>query len=1019
MPRMKILNSVEREAFELPPVFNSVERKRNFDFPVAIEQIAAGLRTPTNRLCFLVSCGYFKATHRFYPVHAFRPRDISYVAERAAIREEEVNLAGYDKQTLARHQALILDFYGFRPFKPHGQALLVEDLTRLARSHLKPRLLFSRSIEALIREKVEVPVYFRLASLILWAINRHNRALVAIVERTLTDEMRALLDALLIQEADDEAAAPGKTSAYKLTLMKKLSQSTKPSKVKERVADLDLVEKLYQSFKPVLDGLALNQDSIQYFAHGVIKARIFQLARRDEPDRYLHLVAFITHQYYRLQDNLVDVLLASLQSFQNSAQREHKEQCYARREQRNESLKTLLAYLDMGVVETLATIATLTEDHTLSDTEKVTRIRALLSAREAKRLLENDKLTEVKEALLNELGDDDYYRILESKSIRIQNRASPILKALTFLTEPNANELQRAINHFKSRDGAIDKTAPADFLSPDELKAVTQGSKFRVSLYKALLFLHVQSAIKSGTLNLQHSYKYRPLDEYLIDRDRWRRDKEALIERAQLQSFVDPHQALGELDEALYRQYVITNTNIHEGKNPHIKLKKAGFSLSTPKQEESDAEPLQQFFPERDYVPLLEVLSTVNRYSHWMDELQHWQQRFHHGKPSEQTIYAGVIGIGCMIGIRKMARISHPISESALEHTVNWFFSLDNFVAASDRVLQLMDRLELPNLMRRSPDRLHTSSDGQKFEVRADSLNANYSYKYFGKGQGVSAYTFRDERDLLWYSLVFSSADRESAYVIDGLMHNDVVRSDIHSTDAFGFSEAIFATSHLLGFSYAPRFKNLKRQRLYIFNSRRQADRSTWKILPTGYVDSDRIIQYWDDILRFIATIKLKETTASDLFRRLNSCSKQHGLYQALKAFGQILKSHFILRVIDDPELRMAIERVLNGVEHVHRFTRAVSVGNPREFLQAEKQEQEMAEACKRLIKNCIICWNYLYLSQKLAEMDDPESREAFLKAVTHGSAVSWQHLNLLGEYDFSEDRLQDTVGIKLPKFVD
>ena len=98
------------------------------------------------------------------------------------------------------------------------------------------------------------------------------------------------------------------------------------------------------------------------------------------------------------------------------------------------------------------------------------------------------------------------------------------------------------------------------------------------------------------------------------------------------------------------------------------------------------------------------------------------------------------------------------------------------------------------------------------------------------------------------------------------------------------------------------------------------------------------------------------------MFRRLNSYSKQHGLYQALKAFGQILKSHFILRVIDEPVLRMAIERVLNGSNMVHRFTRAVSVGNPREFLQAEKQEQEMAEACKRLIKNCIICWNYISL---------------------------------------------------------
>ena len=107
------------------------------------------------------------------------------------------------------------------------------------------------------------------------------------------------------------------------------------------------------------------------------------------------------------------------------------------------------------------------------------------------------------------------------------------------------------------------------------------------------------------------------------------------------------------------------------------------------------------------------------------------------------------------------------------------------------------------------------------------------------------------------------------------------------------------------------------------------------------------------------------------------------------------------------------------GIEHVHAFTRAVSVGNPREFLQAEKEDQEMAEACKRLIKNCIICWNYLYLSQKLAEIDDPAKREELLQAMAHGSAAAWGHLNLLGEYDFSEDKLQDSVGIKPPKLSD
>ena len=34
---------------------------------------------------------------------------------------------------------------------------------------------------------------------------------------------------------------------------------------------------------------------------------------------------------------------------------------------------------------------------------------------------------------------------------------------------------------------------------------------------------------------------------------------------------------------------------------------------------------------------------------------------------------------------------------------------------------------------------------------------------------------------------------------------------------------------------------------------------------------------------------------------------------------------------------------------------------------------------------------------------------------VAHGSVVAWQHINLLGENDFSEEKLQDTVGIRPP----
>jgi hypothetical protein len=55
VPRMNVLNTVEREAFESPPVFNSVQRKRYFDFPTELRRLAGELRAPTHQLGFLLN----------------------------------------------------------------------------------------------------------------------------------------------------------------------------------------------------------------------------------------------------------------------------------------------------------------------------------------------------------------------------------------------------------------------------------------------------------------------------------------------------------------------------------------------------------------------------------------------------------------------------------------------------------------------------------------------------------------------------------------------------------------------------------------------------------------------------------------------------------------------------------------------------------------------------------------------------------------------------------------------------
>src|SRR3546814_6451011 len=95
-------------------------------------------------------------------------------------------------------------------------------------------------------------------------------------------------------------------------------------------------------------------------------------------------------------------------------------------------------------------------------------------------------------------------------------------------------------------------------------------------------------------------------------------------------------------------------------------------------------------------------------------------------------------------------------------------------------------------------------------------------------------------------------------------------------------------------------------------------------------------------------SIKLKKATASDIFRRLNSYSKQNALYTALKAFGRIVKTLFILRYIDDVALRMAIEAQLNQVrseEHTSELQSLMRISYAVFCLQKNNQQQTINDS--------------------------------------------------------------------------
>ena len=90
---------------------------------------------------------------------------------------------------------------------------------------------------------------------------------------------------------------------------------------------------------------------------------------------------------------------------------------------------------------------------------------------------------------------------------------------------------------------------------------------------------------------------------------------------------------------------------------------------------------------------------------------------------------------------------------------------------------------------------------------------------------------------------------------------------------------------------------------------------TSWMIAPTGCVNQSVAIASWNDLLRLVVTIELRVATTPERFRRLSSYFQQHNLYVAMTAFGQINRSLFDLRYIDEVEKRQANEKRLNRVE--------------------------------------------------------------------------------------------------------
>jgi TnpA family transposase len=233
-------------------------------------------------------------------------------------------------------------------------------------------------------------------------------------------------------------------------------------------------------------------------------------------------------------------------------------------------------------------------------------------------------------------------------------------------------------------------------------------------------------------------------------------------------------------------------------------------------------------------------------------------------------------------------------------------------------------------------------------------------------------------------------------YVLDGLLYHDTdLVIEEHYTDTAGFTDQVFGLCHLLGFRFAPRIRDVGERRLYPIG-----DRKRWPKLEPTFGESIRLREIetqWDGILRAASSIQLGTVTASLLLRKLAAYPRQNRLALAMREFGRIERTLFLLNWMQDPTLRVRVQAGLNKGEAKNALARAVFFNRLGEVRDRSFEGQSTRASGLNLLVAAIVLWNTRHLEaaveQVRGEIDVPDEYMHYL------SPLGWEHINLTGDY--------------------
>ena len=635
--------------------------------------------------------------------------------------------------------------------------------------------------------------------------------------------------------------------------------------------------------------------------------------------------------------------------------------------------------------------------------------QALIKAREEKldvfKVLEsviewNTFVSSVEEAQeLARPADYDYLDLLQKRFYSLRKYTPTLLRVLEFhstkANEPllQAVEIIRGMNESGKRK--VPDDSPVDFISKRWKRHLYEddGTTINRHYYEMAVLTELREHVRAGDVSIVGSRQYRDFEEYLFSEDTWNQSKGNTRLSVSL-SFVDYiTERTSSFNERL--KWLAANSNKLDG----VSLEKGKLSLArlekdVPEEAKKFSASLYQMLPR---IKLTDLLMDVAHITGFHEQFTHASNNRKPDKEETIIIMAALLGMGMNIGLSKMAEATPGLTYKQLANVSQWRMYEDAMNKAQAILVNFHHKLQLPFYW---GDGTTSSSDGMRMQLGVSSLHADAN-PHYGTGKGATIYRFTSDQFSSYYTKIIHTNSRDAIHVLDGLLHHETdLNIEEHYTDTAGYTDQIFGLTHLLGFKFAPRIRDLSDSKLFTID--KASEYPKLEAILRGQINTKVIKENYEDVLRLAHSIREGTVSASLIMGKLGSYSRQNSLATALREMGRIEKTIFILNYISDESLRRKIQRGLNKGEAMNGLARAIFFGKQGELRERTIQHQLQRASALNIIINAISIWNTLHLTTAVEYKKRTGSFNEDL--LHHMSPLGWEHINLLGEYHFNSE---------------